>query len=95
MQNMYCNFKKVHKGKVLKDLLWKISRSTNELLYKAALDELEEYDKDALNWVMNGLHPTNGAEHTFLIGPKVTFCATTSVSLSTLLSLRLEINLSL
>ncbi|KAI5669726.1 hypothetical protein M9H77_19579 [Catharanthus roseus] len=47
VQYVHMNFKNLHKGKALKDLLWKISRSSNEALYVFAIKELEEYDKDA------------------------------------------------
>lgn len=44
---IYMNFKKLYRGETLKDLLWKITRSSNEALYAYALKELEEYDKEA------------------------------------------------
>ncbi|KAI5672732.1 hypothetical protein M9H77_13096 [Catharanthus roseus] len=46
VQHMYCNFKKLHREKVLKDMLWKITRSSNK-------------DGDAYKWVVNGPHPTS------------------------------------
>lgn len=51
---MYCNFKKLHRGKTLKDKLWKIVRASNNSLYENALRELEEYDINAYTWVVNG-----------------------------------------
>lgn len=57
VQHMYNNFKKLYRGKVLKDMLWKISGNTNRALYERYLKELEDYDKDAWTWVKNGPKP--------------------------------------
>lgn len=86
MQHMYCNFKKVHSSKVLKDLLWKIPKSTNELLHKAAFKDLEEYDKDAFNCIMNGPHPKQWCRAYFSDWAKSDILCNNIVSLSILLS---------
>lgn len=59
VQHIYCNFKKLHRGKPLKDMLWKIARSNNNMLYENAMRELESYDKDAYRWVVNGPRKEN------------------------------------
>lgn len=54
VQHLYCNFKKLHRRKALKDMLWRIVRSSNLQLYEAAMKDLEEYDVAAFTWVKKG-----------------------------------------
>ncbi|KAL3519922.1 hypothetical protein ACH5RR_018071 [Cinchona calisaya] len=46
------------KGKALKDMLWKIARSTTMEKSNNAMDDLEKFDKDAYGWVKEAPHPS-------------------------------------
>lgn len=47
VRHVYCNWKKIHKGQTLKNIFWKIAKSTYVEAYKLALEELKDEDYDA------------------------------------------------
>ncbi|XP_027158453.1 uncharacterized protein LOC113760078 [Coffea eugenioides] len=53
-QHMYRNFKKKHSGLGLKDRLWNIANCITVEHFNKAMDEFEEYDKEAHAWPING-----------------------------------------
>ncbi|KAK8705322.1 hypothetical protein V6N13_048926 [Hibiscus sabdariffa] len=50
VRHLYTNFKSKHTDKTLKDLFWKVARSTNVNEYNAAMTEMEKINSDANKW---------------------------------------------
>ncbi|XP_027124089.2 protein FAR1-RELATED SEQUENCE 6-like [Coffea arabica] len=59
VQHLYNNFKKKHRGLALKTKLWNIAASTTEGLFKKASADLENFDKEAYEWVKKAPHPSH------------------------------------
>lgn len=84
MQHIDCNFKKLHRGKALQDLLWKIERASNIHLNNATLNELEEYNIIAYDLVKKGSDPTHWCRAYFdSFTRSDTLCNNLSVSFNT------------
>ncbi|XVF46934.1 hypothetical protein PTKIN_Ptkin03bG0068200 [Pterospermum kingtungense] len=67
---LYTNFKTAgHKGKGLKDALWRAARSTELKEFKDAMKDLKEKDIEAYKW-LEGKNPQHWSKSHFSIRPK-------------------------
>lgn len=69
VRHLYQNFHKLHKGEQLKNDLWAIARSTNEIEYKKNMDKLRVDSEEAYVWV-EGLEPRTWIKAFFNTFPK-------------------------
>ncbi|XP_044401025.1 uncharacterized protein [Triticum aestivum] len=51
VRHLYQNFHKVHKGEQLKNDLWSIARSTNDIAYQKNMDQIKSHSEAAYKWV--------------------------------------------
>ncbi|KAF7820809.1 uncharacterized protein G2W53_026264 [Senna tora] len=64
VRHLYANFKKLHKGKSLKDGLWNVCRATTMHIFKHHMSVLKSLHVDAHNWLTK--YPANTwSKHTF------------------------------
>ncbi|KAM2845960.1 hypothetical protein COP1_028340 [Malus domestica] len=52
VRHLYGNFKAIHKGKTLKDLLWSAARAPNHVDFEAEMEKLKSIDGEAYNWLV-------------------------------------------
>nr|XP_011462203.1 PREDICTED: uncharacterized protein LOC101310015 [Fragaria vesca subsp. vesca] len=52
VRHLYENFKKLHKGKALKDLLWSAARAPNNAKFETEMMKLKKLSKAAYNWLI-------------------------------------------
>ncbi|KAL4318980.1 hypothetical protein GQ457_18G014420 [Hibiscus cannabinus] len=51
VRHLYNNFKELHKGKALKDVVWKAARATYSREFEAAMDQLKALSVPAYEWI--------------------------------------------
>ena len=69
VRHLYANFKKKHKGKLLKDLMWAVARETTKFGFEAKLEMMRKVDVNAYGHLM-GIDCTQWSRHAFSTWPK-------------------------
>lgn len=64
VRHLYGNFKKIHKGKALKDLLWSAARAPNHAEFQTEMMKLKKLNKPAYDWLV-GKDPKRWARSRF------------------------------
>ncbi|KAE8732088.1 hypothetical protein F3Y22_tig00002237pilonHSYRG00228 [Hibiscus syriacus] len=64
VRHIYANFKKDHKGKALKDALWRATRATYGREFQDAITELKTLSNDAFEWLKH-LNPQQWSKAQF------------------------------
>jgi len=59
VRHHHSNFKKVHTGKVLKDLFWSCARASTPKYFDRAMEELKKQKPSACTWVMEAEQAPN------------------------------------
>ncbi|KAK8946345.1 hypothetical protein KSP39_PZI006942 [Platanthera zijinensis] len=69
LRHMYGNFKQIHKGLQLKNLLWKAASASRIVDFNTEMEKLRMYNIEAYNWV-RAREPKNWARSHFSTWPK-------------------------
>ncbi|XP_075644142.1 uncharacterized protein LOC142615291 [Castanea sativa] len=69
VRHLYANFKKEHKGKLLKDLMWVAARETTKLGFEAKIEMMRKVDVNAYGHLM-GIDCAHWSRHAFSTWPK-------------------------
>ena len=62
---MHNNFKKQHKGKLLRDMMWNCATATTVEYFRKAMDVLKNESVNAFDWLATSVHPQHWARSHF------------------------------